>query len=365
MTQDWPLAQLHDHATADRLARAEWMFLGEAGLTAGKARHLTASQQSDLIIDIMTQGAVATSEISGELLDQDAVESSIRRQMGMSLEDDCGGPGPAESGAAGLVVAVARSQSQPVNRRRLEQWHELISPPDHAALPSPTPRRRIHRWVRASRERGGKGLEQFLHWYLDDESPQASSPLLKAAMAHLWLETLHPFPSCNGRLGRALAEVALMQDIPVPNYLPLSPVFLKYRQEYYSRLDAACRDRNAAAWLDWFSAAAIEAVRNCQAWVDFSIRKTHFFASIRDRINVRQEAALQYLLRRTPDMYAMGITSTRYAAICSVDAGIAAGELRRLEGLKAVLRSGAGSSARYRPNLEPPHVKRVTIEDIL
>ena len=361
---------MHNYTwNAEMLAQAEWIFLSESGMTTGAARHLPPSQQGDLAVGIMAENACATSEMHGEVLEYARVETAVRKTLGLTLGDRAA-ESPAD-GIAAMIVSARRHVSGALDRPLLERWREMIRSdddcrPDHDGRPdvSSVRMRRRYRHATQRLEEAEKELNRFLLWFADHTGEGSSSPVTRAGLAHLWFESIHSFDGGNGRIGRALAEIALMRGLPTAQYTPLSPTLLKYRQEYYQMLDNSCRGTDITDWLLWFAAAIIEAGRERRAGVEFFIQTSRSLSSLRDSINSRQEKVLAHLYADGGKDGGGTLDLGGYRELTGADMGTALYELKELSRLQALLPDD-GQSGRYRPAIARKNVARVRVADIL
>lgn len=348
--------------------RAEWLFLSESGMAMGLAKHLPANEQIELALDFMTANALATAEIEGDLYDGDTVRASIRRHMGLAIDDS--GAGVAMPGVAGLTVDVVQNPGTTLTEPRLVNWYRMVAGDFSRESQTSIHRRAVQgakpvRSGEPSPNQAKKDIGVFLRWFEtgDDETPL--SPILKAGLAHLWFESIHPFPSGNGPIGRALAETALLQGLPVANYTPLSPTLLGRRQEYHRMLDGACRDRDLTAWLTWFATVVVEACRHCRARIDFAVAKTNHLAAVRDRVNSRQEALLRHLYRQPRETFARGITVDEYRGFAEIGREDAKTDLDALVSVGSLKLSTREGEAFFHLDVTLQPVARVQLTDIM
>lgn len=330
----------------NKVLRAEWLFLSETGSAIGMAKHLPPQEQSDLVVDSLVRDALATVELEGEVLEPARVRACIRSRMGLAFDD--GGARGLEAGVAALIVDVVQNPSKPLTGKTLAGWRNLVT----EGASSDTGRaemRKLVRWL--GRESANDDIE--------------TSPLVYAGLSHLWLESAHPCSFGTGILGRAVAQRTILRGVPNPNYTPMAQVMLRRQKEYFAAIDNACRDRDATSWLAWFASAAIEAVRENAARVEFIKRKIALLDSLRDRICGRQEDVLRHLFANETEAFDTGIGAGAYSGLTGANAETAQADLTELLALGALKRDEQGSSGVYRLNLPPPTVKTVRVEDVL
>ena len=205
-----------------RLALLEDRFLHESGRRVGAWRHLPDQARTDLRIEWLSDEALDTSAIEGEILNRASVQSSIRLQFGLS--GDPRRVTPAEAGVAEMLVALYRTFDSPLGEATLWAWHRMLMRErpaltviggyrPHAeamqVVSGPDYRRRVHYEAPPS-DRVATEMDRFIRWYGRAGSMPA---LTRAGIAHFYFVSIHPFEDGNGRIGRALAEKALAQSL--------------------------------------------------------------------------------------------------------------------------------------------------------
>lgn len=266
-----------------------------------------------------------------------------------------------------MTVAAASAAARPLSKRRLGQWRRILGvrlrAPGNA--PSGPNRRNTRRYEgdatgHESAKTPRSGLAPFLEWL--GNSGLESSPVVLAGLAHLRFEGMLPYTGGNGRIGRALAEAILLRSLPVPVYVPLSPILLRRPHEYHSMLDTACREEDATPWLLWFAAVAVESVRLCRVRIDLAIQRDRLLPSLRDAVNGRQESAIAHLFEEW--RAGASLSLAEYQSLTGVDVKTAFAELEQLAALGALTRSGYRHTLRYRLAVAIPEVRRVSVADI-
>ncbi len=349
-----------------QLLRAEWLFLAESALTSGMVRHLAAVDQGEVMVETLVRDAVASLEIEGDLADSQRVESSIRHCLGLAMDD--AGADKQELGIAKLAIDVIQTYEKRLDRRTLLTWQSRIYSDEDGRETEESAAKKPWKMAVTNHNAasGDRDLKKFLAWLaLDSGHQDRPSPLVRAGLAHLWLESIQPFQRGTGVLGRAVAEQALIHDLPNHMFIPLNQVFLKYRHEYHNRLDDACRDRDATEWLAWFAAAAIEACRMARSRMEFAINQANLLESLRDTICGRQEAILTHLFNQGPEGFSRGVSPSGFAREQDRPVNDVSRDMTALTEKGALVRSVRGGRMRYYLNVPNPRVARVRVEDIL
>jgi len=359
-----------------RLLKAEALFLVEAGEYAGTAKHLDAEDREQLTVEAMSTEAVTTSEIEGEILDRASVQSSIRRQLGLTA--DHRKVGAAEQGVAEMMVDIHRSWAEPLSHDMLFRWHRMLTTGRRDLKELGSYRTHIEPMQVVSGAIHGPKvhfeappstsvpveMSRFIDWFNRTE-PGSSKPLpalTRAGIAHLYFICIHPFEDGNGRIGRALAEKALAQCLGRPTLTALATTILAKRKAYYAALEASNKHQEITAWLAWFAATAIEAQRRSIALADFLVDKTRFLDRLRDQLNERQKKALLRMLREGPEGFEGGLSAGKYAGITGASPATATRDLADLVARQALLRTGEQRHTRYQIAIPLRPVKSVVID---
>ncbi len=260
---DWPNFAYDSKA----LEPLERQFLLQSGEFVGAFRHVGADDQETLKIELISDEAVKTSEIEGEILDRASVQSSLRHQFGLGAE----GPDvkPAERGISMMMVDLFRSYAAPLRHETMFDWHAMLLGADRAikvigayrtdaapmqVVSGPDYRRVVHFEAPPS-GRVPAEMERFIAWF-NDTAPRAGRPLpalTRAGIAHLYFVCIHPFEDGNGRIGRALAEKSLAQSLGHPSLIALAYTIERKRKDYYAALERSNKDNEITEWLTYFA----------------------------------------------------------------------------------------------------------------
>ena len=264
MSWNWEKADWPNFAWDQaRLAKAEQQFLLSGGVLVGTVKHLSEADREQLTVEAMSTEAVTTSEIEGEILDRASVQSSIRKQLG--LTSDQRRVRPAEHGIAEMMVDLYRSFSETLSKEMLFRWHEMIVSgrrdlKDVGRFRTGTePMQVVSGRIDAPRiyfeappaSRVISEMKQFLEWFArtGKDGQQPLSALTRAAIAHLYFESVHPFEDGNGRIGRAIAEKSLAESLGQPTLITLAATILLRRKAYYEALEAANKNNEITNWV--------------------------------------------------------------------------------------------------------------------
>jgi Fic family protein len=355
---DWPNFRFD----ADRIRAREAQFLKGSGVVIGSLHHLDEGERDGLTIELMSQEAVDSSAIEGEILDRASVQSSLAKHLGFAADQRRASP--AEAGAAELMADVYRNHAAPLDDQTLFAWHAMLMNGRRdivdvgryrthqdamqivsGALHAP----RVHFEAPPS-DTVSMEMSRFITWF-NDSGPSAPSLLpaiTRAAIAHLWFESIHPFEDGNGRIGRAIAEKALAQNLSAPTLTALAETIHHHRKAYYAALQLGSQSNDIDAWLTWFADIVIEAQTRTITRIRFLIDKTRLLDRLRGEINERQEKALLRMFREGPDGFAGGLSAGNYRTITGAALATATRDLVDLVEKGALLRTGERRYARYR-----------------
>ncbi|MDH5564297.1 MAG: Fic family protein [Nitrospirota bacterium] len=360
--KDWPHFQ-YDLTDVEDVLLA---FAEKTGLASGLLKGLPEDMQTEAIIDMMVSEAIKTSEIEGEYLSRKDVMSSIRKNLGVGGAIAQVSDKRAE-GAGALMIDVRNSFPEPLSQKKLFDWHVMIMTGSRGikagawrthvepmqVVSGPIGKEKVHFEAPPS-EQVPKEMMRFIKWF-NATGPggkeEIKKPLVRAAVAHLYFETIHPFEDGNGRIGRALSEKALSQGIGRPVLLSLSQTVEAQRKEYYAALQRGQQDNEITDWVTWFVNLGLAAQIQAEEQVEFTLRKTKFFDRWKDVLNERQLHVLQRMLEEGPKGFKGGMNAKKYVAITGTSKATATRDLQDLVEKGVFIPAGGGRSTRYEVKL--------------
>lgn len=347
---NWPVFHYDTNVLAGPLAQVH----RAQGQLMGRMAELGLAQREQATLQVLTQEVLKTSEIEGELLNLDAVRSSVARKLGL----DIGALAPSDrhvDGVVDVVLDATRDFNQALSNERLFGWHAALFPTGFSGRMRIT----VAAWRKDASGpmqvvSGAVGRERvhfqappaislqaqtkvFLQWF---NAPPVGDALIKAGLAHLWLVTLHPFDDGNGRISRAVGEMALARaEETSQRFYSFSAQIQRERKDYYDQLEATQKGTlDVTPWLSWFLACLLRAVQGADATLAGVLDKAQFWQRWADTpMNERQTKVLNRVL----DGFEGKLTSAKWAALakCSSDTALRditdlleRGVLRRLEG---------------------------------
>ena len=354
---DWPNFSYE----AARLRSAEEQFLKSAGVVVGAMHHLDRDQKQGLTIDLISQEAVDSSAIEGEILDRASVQSSLAKHLGLAADQRKANA--AEAGAAELMANLYQTYAAPLTDHMLFEWHRMLMNGrrdlsdigryrTHAdamqivsgALHAP----RVHYEAPPSVDVSNE-MQTFISWF-NDSAPTGAKPLTavtRAGIAHLWFESIHPFEDGNGRIGRAIAEKALAQSLEAPTLTALAETISRHRKDYYAQLQLGSQSNRIDDWLLWFAEIVLQAQKRTLTRIRFLIEKTRLLDRLRGKINSRQEKVLLRIFAEGPEGFKGGLSAHNYRTITNAASATATRDLSELIDLGALYREGERKSTRY------------------
>ena len=170
------------------------------------------------------------------------------------------------------------------------------------------------------------------------------------AIAHLYFETIHPFEDGNGRIGRAIAEKALLQTLNFPLLISLSSAIEADKKAYYQALKEGQKSNEITSWLVYFINTLIQAQNNAELLINFTLQKAKLFDQYKDVLNTRQIKVLKRMLKEGPNGFDGGMTAKKYIKITNTSKATATRDMQHLKELEIFISFGEGRSTAYKIN---------------
>jgi len=350
-----------------------YQYAQESSALLGGFSHIPLEIQSDAMIDLMVSEALNTSEIEGVKFNAEDLRSSLKKALGLPTLTTI--KNVKTIGISELMIAVRQTFLEPLTEQDLFHWHEMVMShlgleqyyiPDIGRFRSdPEPMQIIsgsygHEKVHFEAPPSAvvpNEMARFIDWFnaTDPKKTQEKIPgPIRAAIAHLYFESIHPFSDGNGRIGRAIAEKALSQDLGHPVLLSLSGTIQSHKKEYYAALSEASRDNlNITPWIQYFVTTVYEAQLTAKKQIQFVFQKTKFWDQYRHTLNKRQEKALARMFEAGLTGFEGGINTRKYMIITDCSKATATRDLSELlkMGCLASL-PGSGRSTAYALSLK-------------
>lgn len=357
----WP----HFTYQTDALQDVLYQYAAEANALAGRLAGVNEEEKSEALIDLMVTEAIRTSQIEGEHYDRDDVRSSIRNQLGLvSVPEPV--RDPRANGIAALMISARAVFREPLTETLLFHWHDLVMTEAslRARIPvgqwrndemqivsGPIGKETVH-FDAPPPDRVPHEMAAFIKWFNetapDGQRVKLPAPV-RAAVLHLYFETIHPFADGNGRIGRALAEMTLSQELGSPVLLSLSSVIQKRCNEYYDELNLASRgDLDITRWVVWFVTLVLQAQMDAREMILFVLAKARFWDKYASQLNERQGQAIKRMMREGPDGFTGGMSTRKYVVITGCSKATATRDLAELADMGIFQqRPGGGRSTSY------------------
>ena len=352
--KNWPEFKFDSSSIDNELMK----FMLKAGELKGIISALPEVISTETIIQIMVYEAIKTSEIEGEIINRIDVMSSIRKNLGLPISKE-----PIDKNAIGLsqlIMDVRNTYRQPLTESKILEWHKLLmgnnkrinagqwrkgaEPMQVISGSASDPR--IHFEAPPSKNIS-KEMRRFIDWYNKNE---ISSPIIKAAVAHLYFESIHPFEDGNGRIGRAIAEKALSQGFDHPIMFSISKSIEENRSAYYLALQNAQQNLEITKWIQWFASIIIFAQDDAEKTIQFTIKKVKFFDKYDKNFNERQRKVVNRILEEGLNGFKGGMNAKKYISITGTSKATATRDLQELAEMNVFVIKGAGRATSYQIN---------------
>ncbi len=334
-------------------ARTEW------GRLSGKAEAIAVDERTRVEGEVWSGEAVASAAIEGELIELASVRSSVARRLGLDAAPSASVVRNVE-GLLDVMENAAADWDSELTLERLCRWQAALFPAGGSALrrietgrlrthsdpmqivSGPVGRERVH-YVAPPSAALPAEMQAFLGWF-NGTRGGALDGVLRAGLAHLWFESIHPFEDGNGRVGRAVVDLALAQDARRATRLHAVSSELRRRQrEYYAALNAAQRGSGeVTAWLAWFVEVFTATCRARAALIDEALVRARFWHEHKHvTLNERQRKVLNRMLEAGPGRFEGGLTPRKYVGLTGVSSVTAWRDIDDLVD-KGLLVKGAG-----------------------
>jgi Fic family protein len=335
----WPRFRWSDDAIAKGLSEVRH----RQGLLAGRMDALGFALQKEAVLSTLTEDVLKSSEIEGEILDRDQVRSSIARRLGM----DVGGLPPADRNVEGVVemmLDATQKFSEPLTSERLFGWHAALFPTGRSGMRKITVgtwrddkegpmqvvsgaigHEKVHYEAPAA-ELLDDEMKAFLDWFNANED---TDPVIKAALAHLWFVTIHPFDDGNGRIGRAITDMSLARSENSPKrFYSMSAQIRLERNAYYAVLERTQKGNlEVTPWLKWFLACLNKAFDGAEKTLAAVLQKAEFWKKhVTTAFNERQRNIINRLL----DGFEGKLTTSKWAKLEKISSDTALREINDL-----------------------------------
>lgn len=316
---------------SDRLAEPLASVRHRQGRLLGRMEALGFAFRQEAVLRTLTADVLKSSEIEGEKLEADQVQSSIARRLGM----DVGALKPADRHVEGVVemmLDATRQYEHPLTAERLFAWHAALFPTGRSGMTKisiggwrddstgpmqvvsgPIGKERVH-FAAPAAPRVAHEMAAFLEWF---NRSADTDEVLKAGLSHLWFVTVHPFDDGNGRITRAITDMVLARsEESAQRFYSVSTQICQEREAYYDILEQTQKDgMDITPWMDWFLGCLGRAIDGAESILGAVLVKARFWESVRGlALNGRQTLVLNRLL----DDFEGKLTTSKYAKLTKV-----------------------------------------------
>jgi Fic family protein len=357
--QDWP----HFRWNEARLLTLLTKVRHQQGRVLGQMEGLGFHLRGEANLENMTKEVIGSSAIEGENLDAVEVRSSIARRLGIAY----GGTAPTSrqvEGVVDMMIDATRNCEEALTAERLCSWHAALFPTGRSGLQritvgawrtgdagpmqvvsGPMGRERIHFEAPEAILLDAE-ISRFLDWFAESG---AIDPVVKAAIAHFWFVTIHPFEDGNGRIARAIADMALARaDGLTERFYSMSSQIERERKQYYDSLESSQRGGlDITLWLEWFLGCLERSLANAREHLRAILHKARAWERINQDgpVHKRQHEVINRLL----DGFEGKLTSSKYAKLAKCSPDTALRDIHELLARNILVRvAGGGRSTGYR-----------------
>jgi len=357
----WPELTFQSERLAQSLKRAR----NEVARLFGKAEAIGATDLADVEREVWSGEAISTAAIEGEILNLASVRSSIARRLGITPDFMAAVPRNVE-GLLDVMENAAADWDADLTKERLCRWQAALFPAEGTALrhietgrfrthedpmqivSGPTGKQHVH-YVAPPSAAVPAEMHAFLKWFNGTRAGPEDG-LVRAGIAHLWFESIHPFEDGNGRVGRAILDLALAQDVRRATRLHGVSSELRRRQpQYYDALNRAQRGTgDITEWLEWFLDVYADACRETSKLVDESLMRARFWSDHKGvALNDRQRKVINKMLEAGPGRFEGGLTLRKYVSIAHTSRATSFRDIEDLVKNGVLLAEGTGRATRY------------------
>jgi len=347
-----------------------------SGKVYGLVEGLPNDLEVDALLNLVVAEAIETSEIEGESLLRSDVMSSVKNNLGLNAVPELVGDHRAE-GISELMIVARHDFDLVLTEAMLFEWHRLLFKgvnftsaqmslkPELAKLThslgnwrqGTTPMQVVsgrigHPTIHFEAPPSAvlpELMREFIQWFNDSRDTLPGA--VRAAVAHLYFESIHPFEDGNGRIGRAIAEKAISQSLGSPVLMSLSRTINANKKGYYSALETAQRSNEITPWVGYFVNAIYQAQISAEREIKHTLQKTKWFRKYESQLNPRQHKVIERMFQSGANGFTGGMSAKKYINIAKTSKATATRDLQDLLEKAALVVVGAGRNTHYELNL--------------
>ena len=354
----WPTYQYNEDLVVAHNAELRQ----KSGLLTGSTKYLKDSDSKQLIIEFLSQEAMSSSDIEGEALHRDSVQSSIKKHLGLKVPKHK--IQPKEYCIAEMMVNQHNTSQEPLTHEMMHLWNTMLlhdrrdvekgcyrTHPEPMQIVSGNYANDTVFYEAPPSNKVHKLMDDFVTWFKANSRSHELSIIAFAAHTHLRFEQIHPYEDGNGRIGRALTEKAIALRLGAPFMSSLAKIIEKRKKEYYKLLQHTNHTLNTDKWLLFFAECILESQDYSISLVDFVIQKYHFMDEYKSMLNDRQEKAVLRIFQEGIDGFRGGLSASNYKAIAKTSDATATRDLQDLVTKGGFRKTGRLKGTRYFLNL--------------
>ena len=351
--KDWPNFKY----SFSKIKQYEEEFLHNSGLLFSVFNSISNQDKENIKINLISDEALKTSEIEGIYLNRDSVQSSIQKNFGLKIKKQSATP--YEQGLSDLMIDIYKNFDSALTNKELFNWHKLLmqgrtdiknvgayrTHKEPMVVVSGTYYKEKIHFEAPPSHTVNKEMEKFISWFNSCEKELFT--ITRAAIAHLYFVSIHPFEDGNGRIARAISQKSISQSLKQPSLLALAITIEKHKKEYYNMLEASNKNNEITDWLVYFAKTMLKAQQYTINLVDFIIFKTKFYDKYKDVLNDRQLKVIKRMFKEGIEGFKGGLSAQNYISITKASRATTTRDLQELVDKKVLLKKGNLKYSRY------------------
>lgn len=349
---NWPQFEY----SLDHLQPKLYQYAKDVGRITGILKALDTELSDSAILQRMVDEALYTSRIEGETFHETDIRSSIQNYLHPEIPQLKVGDARA-IGVARLMTYLYKTYPNDLSEAMLLEWHAILfehrsyaylqrgcwrqNPEPMQIVSGPIGREKVY-FEAPPAHTIPEEMRRFIQWFNSSQTKMLPGPI-RAGIAHLYFESIHPFEDGNGRIGRAISELALSQDMQYPCVFSLSKAIQHTHKQYYEKLAAASSyTLNATEWLTYFVEIVIRALQASEEDISFILKKARFWKKYEDLLNSRQVKVIQRILQEGRVGFKGGINARKYMKLTECSKATATRDLSSLLEMGALVKMEFG-----------------------
>jgi len=355
--KDWPIFKYNEEI----LREYEIDFLKGTSVVFGAFQHIAENDKKNILVEIISEEALKTSEIEGEILDRGSVQSSIKRKFGLITGNNK--IPQSEKGISEMMINLYETYNEKLSYNYLFNWHKKLALgrkdlnniglyrshfDPMQVVSGPIHKPKVHYEAPPSVTVKGE-MKNFINWFnlVSIEQPGNLRTLINAGIAHLYFVSIHPFEDGNGRIGRSLAEKMVSKIVGYPVLLSISNVIQKNKKRYYEILERHNTELEITQYLKYFAEVVLSAQEHTQKIIEFTIKKTKIYDKFKDRLNPRQHKVLKRMFQEGLEGFNGGLSAQNYISITKISRATVTRDLQEMLDLGLLYKTGELKHTRY------------------